>query len=105
MDCKRFPTDWASTEIVKQYLCGQCKTKQRKHQVVATSDDDNIDGNRVKGRTREGMREKKRAINSMKGVEMGEAIPRKKMVLKTYQLVLPKSVMLRLSWISGLMLV
>lgn len=49
MDHKRFPADWASTEIVKQYLHGQHKTKQRKHQVVATSDDDNIDGNQSQG--------------------------------------------------------
>ena len=54
MDRKRFPADWASTEIVKQYLPGQHKTKQHKHQVVATSDDDNIDGNQSQGEDKGG---------------------------------------------------
>ena len=42
MDGKRFPTDWACAEIVKQYLCGQCKTKRHRHQVDATSDNNGI---------------------------------------------------------------
>ena len=38
----RFPEDWAAAKIVRQYLCGQYKTKKCKHQVP--SDDNQNDG-------------------------------------------------------------
>jgi len=43
MDCKRFLADWATAEIIKQYLCSQHKMKKCKHQVPSDNDQNNED--------------------------------------------------------------
>ena len=58
MDHKRIPTDSATADIVKQYICGQCKTKKCKHQV---SCDDNLNDGKSDGDIKDKMREKEQA--------------------------------------------
>ena len=58
MDHKRIPTDSATADIAKQYICGQCKTKKCKHQV---SCDDNLNDGKSDGDIKDKMREKEQA--------------------------------------------